>query len=301
MKFGKLEDISQVDFSLPNEPKKNDSVFDKFKTGPAEMFIGCTAWGMKEWKGSYYPQKTKADNFLFEYGKQFNTIELNSTHYGTPKTETLEKWYADTPDDFKFCPKMHKAISHRKNLGIDSDIIENTMNALSVLDDKLGPVFMQLPPYFAKDRMSVLESFFKVFPQEFQLSIELRHPSWFEDSSIMDELHALALEYEKGLLITDVSGRRDVLHMRVCEDYLMIRFVGNGLHPTDYSRVDEWIERIKFYVSKGLKKIYFFPHEPNNILAPQLADYLCTKISSEIDIKTRGPKKIESGNQLNLF
>jgi len=263
--------------------------------------IGCTGWGMKEWKGTYYPEKTKPENFLYEYGKQFNTIELNSTHYGTPKHEVLAKWYGDTPSDFKFCPKLHKAISHRKLLGTDSDIIENTINALSILNDKLGPIFMQLPPYFDSSRIDVLETFFKAFPAEFDLSIELRHPSWYEDTSVTDELQALAVEYGKGLLITDVSGRRDVLHMRICDDYLMIRFVGNGLHPTDYTRVDDWVERLKFYISKGVNKIYFFPHEPDNILAPQLADYLCGKIKSETEVTTRGPKKIDSPKQLNLF
>lgn len=301
MKFGKLEDISQVDFSLPKDPLKNNEVFDALVVGKPNLYIGCTGWGMKEWKGSYYPEKTKPENFLYEYGKQFNTIELNSTHYGTPKQEILEKWYGDTPLDFKFCPKLHKAISHRKSLGMDSDIIENTLNSLSILNDKLGPIFIQLPPYFDSSKMSLLESFFKVLPKEFEVSIELRHPSWFEDKHVTDDIHALAISYNKGLLITDVAGRRDVLHMRICSDSLMIRFVGNGLHPTDYTRVDEWVERFKLYITQGLKKIYFFPHEPDNILAPQLADYLCTKINSQIDISTRGPNRINSTKQLNLF
>ncbi len=301
MKFGKLDDISRVNFSLPDDPFINRNVFDSLKSNDPHFYIGCTGWGMKEWKGTYYPEKTKPNNFLYEYAKQFNTIELNSTHYGTPKQEILQKWYEDTPSDFKFCPKLHKAISHRKSLGIESDIIENTVNALSILNDKLGPIFMQLPPYFDSSRISDLEGFFKIFPDDFDLSIELRHPSWYEDSSLTDELHALALEYNKGLLITDVSGRRDILHMRICNDYLMIRFVGNGLHPTDYERVDEWVERLKIYISNGVNRIYFFPHEPNNILAPQLADYLCGKIKSETVVTTRGPKKIDNPKQLNLF
>jgi len=301
MKFGKLEDISQVDFALPEDPLTNQKVYENLDSKDPQFYIGCTGWGMKEWKGIYYPEKTKPENFLFEYGKQFNTIELNSTHYGTPKPEILEKWYGDTPPDFKFCPKLHKAISHRKILGIDSDIIENTVNAYSILKEKLGPIFMQLPPYFDISRASVLESFFKEFPLDIDLSIELRHPSWFEDKNFMDDFQEMAIEYNKGLLITDVSGRRDILHMRICSDYLMIRFVGNGLHPTDFERVDEWAQRLKYYISQGVNNIYFFPHEPNNILAPQLADYLYTKITSEIEITTRGPKKIDSPKQLNLF
>jgi len=305
MKFGKLADISNVDFNLPEDPGSNTAIYDSLEGGEATVYVGCTGWGMKEWKGTYYPTKTKATDFLKEYGKQFNTIELNSTHYGTPKPSTLQKWFDETPDDFMFCPKIHKAISHRKTLGTDSDIIENTMNALSVFRHKLGPAFMQLPPYFGGDRMDTLEHFFEVFPPGFDLSIELRHESWFADQAILDDLQAMCVSYDKGLLITDVAGRRDVLHMRVCNDYLMVRFVGNAtedaLHPTDIERVDQWIEQIKIYADHGLTRIYFFPHEPDNILAPDLADYLCQRITEITTLETRGPSKIQTGTQLNLF
>lgn len=304
MKFGKVEDISKIDFSLPVEPAANTAVLNGLEAKEAKVYIGCTGWGMKEWKGRYYPDKTRAADFLTEYGKQFNTIELNSTHYGTPAISTLTKWRDETPDDFVFCPKIHKAISHRKTLGTDSDIIENTVNALSTLGDKLGPCFMQLPPYFGADRLEILRTFFEVFPPEIDLSVELRHPSWYEGNAT-DEVHDLAVTYGRSLLITDVAGRRDVLHMRVCGSYLMVRFVGNAteteLHPTDYQRVDDWIGRIKYYIDQGVSEIYFFPHEPDNLLAPELAEYICQRVADLPNTTVRGPKKIPSGEQLNLF
>lgn len=305
MKFGKLSDISNVDFSMPEEPSSNAAILSKYESVNSKLYIGATGWTSKDWKGTYYPTKTKAADFLKEYAKQFNSIELNSTHYGTPKIETLQKWYDQTPADFVFCPKIHKAISHRKTLGTDSDIIENTMNALSLFREKLGPSFMQLPPYFDSSRMDDLEFFFEKFPQEFDLSIELRHESWFEDPVLLDELQDMCVTYNKGLLITDVAGRRDVLHMRICSNYLMVRFVGNAsdteLHPTDLERVDNWIQRLDYYTAQGIEKIYFFPHEPDNILAPDLADYLCRRITEITNIQARGPKKIVSDQQLNLF
>lgn len=305
MKFGKLEDISQVDFTLPSEHTENEKVFEHLQKEDAHLYIGCTGWGTKEWKGSFYPQKTRAKDFLLEYGKQFNSIELNSTHYGTPTQDTLQKWYEQTPDDFVFCPKVHKAISHRKTLGVDSDIIENTINQLSIFNEKLGPLFMQLPPYFASDRLDLLVEFFEAFPAEINLSVELRHESWFRDEHVMNELQDICIEYNKGLLMTDVAGRRDVLHMRVCNDYVMIRFVGNAneieLHPSDYARIDDWVSKLNFYHENGIKKFYFFPHEPDNILAPELAVYLCEQIEEKTSIKFRGPKKIIQNPQLNLF
>ena len=61
------------------------------------------------------------------------------------------------------------------------------------------------------------------------------------------------------------------LHMRLTTPIAMVRFVGNGLHPTDYTRIDEWVERIVSWQKMGLREVYFFTHEPDNLLAPDIA------------------------------
>ena len=52
-----------------------------------------------------------------------------------------------------------------------------------------------------------------------------------------------------------------------------IRFVGNGLHLTDYSCIDEWIERIVDWKEKGLQCVCFFLHQHDEMDTPILADY----------------------------
>ena len=48
---------------------------------------------------------------------------------------------------------------------------------------------------------------------------------------------------------------------------------------------------------------YIFPHEPDNILAPDLAEYLVKKIKSSFECEIRGPKLIDDaiGQQISLF
>lgn len=303
MKFGKLEDISTVDFTLPQEPESNEVVMHKHEeVDRCQLYVGLTAWGNKLWKGKWYPAKTKAADFLSAYSKQFNSIELNTTYYRIPKADTILKWKEQTPDDFRFCPKVVKWISHKKDLSIGTDEIEKMIDTFVLLEEKLGPFFMQLSPNFDASKIKVLANFLDFFPKGLSISIELRHPSWFENSDIKNELQDLFVHHQQNLLITDVAGRRDVAHMLLTNDYLMVRWVGNGLHETDYQRIDAWVDRLLYYKKIGIKRIYFFPHEPENLLAPEITHYLCNKLNQTGHFHVRGPENIDDHPaQLNLF
>ncbi|MCI5081280.1 MAG: DUF72 domain-containing protein, partial [Saprospiraceae bacterium] len=275
MKFGKLQDISQVDFSLPSTPEATQFVLQQQDSDtPKQFFIGCTGWSMKEWVGKVYPKNTKTKDFLQAYGKQFNTIELNTTHYRIPNTSTIEKWYQETPADFQFCPKIPQVISHSRDLGFTGGQLPAFCEAISGLKEKLGCCFIQLPPYFNTDRIKIIENFLTRWPKTMLIAFEIRHESWFQDPKALLDLHSLLVENNAAFVITDVAGRRDVLHQMVSNALTMVRFVGNGLHSTDYSRIDAWIDLLKEWLEAGLQKVYFFPHEPDNILAPELSEYV---------------------------
>ena len=264
MKFGKLSSIEQVDFSLPAEPSENSAVLQKSggKAPQLNFYIGCTGWSMKEWVGKIYPKGTKTGDYLKFYTRQFNTIELNTTHYRIPNDATIEKWSKESEPDFRFCPKVLQLISHSRNLGIGSGQIMAFCEAIQGLEEKLGCCFIQLPPYLGSDRLPVLEAFLKNWPNHIPLAVEVRHESWFNDKSQTDKWINLLSAQKTATVITDVAGRRDVLHMRLSNATAMIRFVGNSLHSTDYSRVDEWIARINHWFEQGLRQVFFFTHAP---------------------------------------
>lgn len=305
MKFGKLADISQVDFTLPVDPVENIVLFDQLSAvAEPEVYIGCTGWSMKEWVGKVYPKGAKAKDFLRHYGKQFNTIELNTTHYRIPSPEMIEKWYRETPADFRFCPKIPQTISHRKDLGVNDTALGLFCEVIVGLREKLGCCFMQLPPYFSFEDLPRLAHFLERFPREIPLAVEFRHASFFDSKDSFNAAAALLQEFEKATVITDVAGRRDVLHNRLTNAVAMVRFVGNGLHDSDYTRLDSWADKLKEWTGKGIKEVYFFPHEPDNLLAPEAADYFTNKIKTNLPgSKTRGPALINEneGEQLALF
>lgn len=300
MKFGKLENIEGVDFKLPTDHPNNSNLSKELiRTAPSNFHIGCTSWTTKEWKGKVYPEKTKAADFLLAYGRQFNTIELNTTHYRIPKPEYVQKWVDQTPADFKFCPKLLQLISHSRDLGMGTNRIKEFCNVISLFEDKLGMCFIQLPPYFGIDRLPILESFLKVFPAELPLAVELRHESFYQSKDNLAKTIDLLIKYKRTFLITDVAGRRDILHMALTSSSTMVRFVGNNLHETDYSRMDEWVMKLNSWKAYGLKSVYFFPHEPDNIFAPEISQYLSHRLKKDDNFKVRGPKLIEQ--QKSLF
>ena len=77
------------------------------------FYLGCAIWSYKEWVGNLYPPKSPAKDFLSLYSRRFTTVEGNTTFYAIPSAETIEKWVAQTPPGFKFCPKLHRQITHQ--------------------------------------------------------------------------------------------------------------------------------------------------------------------------------------------
>jgi uncharacterized protein YecE (DUF72 family) len=313
MDFGKLPTIEGVDFSLPPAHEATLHLLNKQQTNHAfNIYIGCPVWAVKEWQGHLYPQHTPEKQFLYHYTRQFNTIELNTTHYRTPDEATANKWYAESATGFKFCPKLLQTITHEYKLTgkIADELTTTFFGAVALLKEKLGIVFMQLPPYFATKDYAMLENFIKrhFLPTEklggisnTPFAIEFRHESWFASPQNFEKVSKLLENYQISTVICDVAGRRDVLHQRLTTSTLILRFVGNGLHPTDYTRTDEWVERLKTYFEQGLQTAYLFIHEPNNIKAPEMAAYWLQELNKKLKINLKSPLFYQQKLNNSLF
>jgi uncharacterized protein YecE (DUF72 family) len=150
----------------------------------------------------------------------------------------------------------------------------------------------------------MLENFVKDFPVGVPLAVEARHEDWFNNAAIFNRLFNLLEEYHISPVISDVSGRRDVLHMRLTTETLLVRFVGHGLHPTDFTRIDDWTERLGEWFDKGLSQVFFFIHEPKEVFTPEMAIYFLSRLEKMGGVETRGPALMEQpplGEQMSLF
>ncbi|MEM1327733.1 MAG: DUF72 domain-containing protein [Bacteroidota bacterium] len=305
MKFGYLKNIDHVEFQQPLPRQETIDYLQQRETDEQtpKFYIGATGWSTKEWVGQIYPKGTKTTDFLKYYGEQFNSIELNTTHYRIPTGELVEKWKAATPDDFRFCPKIPQSISHRNDFGLSNGLLKRFTDVITELEDRLGCCFMQLPPYFDSGRLPQLEQFMRLFPDHIPLAVEVRHESWFQNDATFQQFVETCRRQNIATVVSDVAGRRDVMHTAVSTDKWVIRFVGNALHPTDYKRVDEWIQLLKIYIKNGLKEIYFFPHQHEEPVVPPIAAYILEQVEKELKILVRGPDvdKYQQGEQMSLF
>lgn len=302
MDFGKLSNVDHVNFDLPPLDYKVLEYIRKNKgTAPAKLYIGAPLWGVPSWIGKVYPYGTKAKDYLRNYALQFNTIELNTTHYRIPTKENVTRWKDSVPKDFKFCPKFPQEISHSHMLrGVD-ELAKIFCNSIEILEENLGVSFLQLPPNLSIRDGSYLKQFIQSLPKNFKLAIEFRHPSWFIDNVVHPKVSDYLSSQSINTVITDVAGRRDVLHMSITGPSLFVRFVGNNLHPSDFTRIHEWTNIIKRLLSEGLDTVYFFIHQPGDTLIPDLVSYFIDQLSHSQIIISKKPEIINEPQQINLI
>ena len=285
MIFGKVEDPLIVDFTLPADHAGTRKALRQSKKNP-QIYVGCAKWNRTDLKG-FYPRGTKDE--LTYYSTQFNSIELNTTFYRILDVQLVENWRDKTPEDFKFFPKITNTISHYKRLREVRSLVDEFCLNVSHFEEKLGMVFLQLHDNFTHKDFDRLKEFITSFPVGIPLAVELRNYSWFNDEQISTELYSF-LE-EKGItnIIVDTAGRRDLLHMRLTTPTAFIRYVGAN-HPSDYTRLDDWVERAGNWFENGLENLYFFVHQNIEEESPLLSTYFIQKLNEKLHLQIRGPE-----------
>jgi len=296
MEFGKvnLEDLDRIDFSLRAEPATNKKVLGGKPAKQSKVYLGCAKWGRPEWVGKIYPPKTKERNFLQHYVEHYNSIELNATHYKIIGAKGISKLKEKAKGkDFRFCPKMYQGVTHRGTLKGKEFLTREFLRGVQAFEEKLGPIFVQVSETFSPNRKDDLFKFMLSLPKELQFFLEVRHPAWFSKEKHREELFDFLSSNKIGAVITDTAARRDCVHMRLTIPKVFIRYVGNSLHRTDYTRSDAWVQRMKYWLENGLQELYFFMHMHDEATSPELTLYLVERLNKECELNLIKPKFIE--------
>ena len=271
------------------------------------LYLGCPVWSFKGWVGNFYPKGTKTSDFLREYASRLTTIEGNTTFYAIPAEKTIANWLEQTPESFRFCLKIPKAISHN---GILQDYIDRAIAFVDVmrpLASRLGPMFLQLPPSYSPKLMPDLATFLDAFPNDVRLGVEVRHLDWFEDEH-RNALNELLADHDMARVVIDTRPIRDLagdalikgsayesllearerkpnlpVFEEVTTDFTFLRFIGHPEMEHNQPFISEWADRVVDQLSAG-KDAYVFCHSPDNYLAPYIAREFHHQISSRIKI-----------------
>lgn len=291
MEFGHLQNIENINFTLPSDNAGTIKVLGGVKANKCSVYVGCPIWAEPGFVGKIYPGKAKSKDYPKYYSHQFNSIELNISHYKSLDQDTVEHLIDVTSSDFKFFPKVNKIISHTPFIKQNADYMKELMANNQHFKQKLGIPFLQLPPNYDSTKLDDLLSFCDDAALS-RCAIELRHESWFKNEIILKHLCNYFYKNNLTLLQTDTAGRRDVLHQRLTTKTALIRFVANDLHATDYVRMNEWITRLKHWIDNGLEEVFFFIHTPTHNLMPELAIYFITEFNKKTGMNLRLPKII---------
>lgn len=117
---------------------------------------------------------------LARYAGRFSAVEINSSFYRPHQPKTYAKWASMVPDGFRFAVKFPRAVTHDARLRAPDRAIDTFAMQVSALDDRLGPILVQLPPSLTFDA-PVADAFFSALRDAIDTPVvcEPRHATWF--------------------------------------------------------------------------------------------------------------------------
>ncbi len=287
--------------------------------------LGCPVWANKDWVGLLYTKGAKPKQYLSQYAEVFNTIEGNPTFYGLPKEEVVQRWKQDTPPHFRFCFKFPQQITHTHKLLNVEEATQRFFQILKPLEEKIGLLFLQLPPTFNKTGLPVLKKFLSTLPKHFHYAVEVRQDDFYDSANPAEQqLNDLLSQFQMNRAIFDTVA----LHAIETEDIRMRDtqrrkpkmkeyFTATGNHPflrfVGHETVDPNMERLKYlakvvaqWIEEKRHPFVFMHSPPDDREAPQLCrkfhEILSTRISTIGSIPPwPGEEEQKKPQQKNLF
>jgi uncharacterized protein YecE (DUF72 family) len=202
-----------------------------------KIHIGTSGWSYKHWRGLFYPDKLAAGKWLDYYKGTFSTTEINGSFYRLPTEETVRKWTEGVPEDFLFCPKISRYLTHMKKLRDPEEPLERFFSIFGTMTKKMGPVLIQLPPML-QFKYNVAEHFYRLLKinySAYNFVVEVRHDTWLQEQSL-----TLMTAYDIGFVISQSDGIFPYAEVITAEN-IYVRFHGPAqLYASSYS--DEALE-----------------------------------------------------------
>jgi uncharacterized protein YecE (DUF72 family) len=219
--------------------------------------VGTSSWSHDSWKGTVYAHGSKPGEYLSQYARRFDTVEIDATWYRIPSEKLVLKWLHDTPDDFVFSAKVPSVITHEKRLvGCEGELKE-FLRVMDLLGKKRGPLVFQFPYDFKPDQFETLEKFLRTLPSGFKFALEIRHKGWLSDR-FYDLLGSLKI----AMVLQDLVWMPKL--DRLTADWTYVRWIGDRkkieAQTTTWEQIivdrtkemGEWAPRIQKFLDDGV-------------------------------------------------
>ena len=198
---------------------------------PGLIRLGTSSFTATGWERTFYPQGLKSRDYLCYYATKYDTLEVDSTYYGTPAINTVRGWYLKTPKHFVFALKAPQEITHEKVLAGVDDAFNEFLRVTEPLGEKLGIILLQFP-YFSKNAfadgnefLKRLAPFLEKLPQHPRFALEIRNKSW-----LGPPLYDLLRTYKVALAFVDhpwMPRPQEWNDEAITSDFVYIRWLGD--------------------------------------------------------------------------
>lgn len=281
------------------------------------FYLGCAVWSYKGWLGSFYPPKTPVKDFLSLYSQRLTTVEGNTTFYAVPDEKTVTRWQQETSNEFKFVPKFSKTITHEGLLQPKITEAIAFIERMKQLGDRLGSIFIQLPPNYSPAYLKDLTLFLQeLSTQNVQLCLEVRHLHWFKEPYSV-QLTNLLENHQIARVLLDTrpiynapddpqinSERRKPqvpLQPHVTSNLALVRFISHPERKWNQTYLEEWVKQVDQWLKQGIT-VYFFVHCPIEEQSPYTAHYFQELLEKAgVKVPTLPWNELDKLDQLKLF
>ena len=207
-------------------------------------------WSYKFWVGKLYPERTKPREYLTEYAKTMNSVEVDATFYRIPSISTVEAWRDAVPESFKFAVKFPKSVTHIQGLAYDPEKLEVFLRHIDVFREKLGPLLLQFPP-FLKPTHTALDDLIEKLPKHWLIAAEFRNKRLFTE-----ETYRLLRDHGVALVSTNKPGSPEVetagfAYIRLEGDRKSVNGQKGEIEVNRGTETEGWTSKIKKSLDSG--------------------------------------------------
>ncbi len=233
---------------------------------PGRARIGTSGYQYDHWKGVFYPDDIKKQDWFTFYARHFDTVEINNTFYNLPSEHTFEQWRKQAPENFCYTLKFSRYGTHLKHLKDPEDSIGTFLAHATRLGDLMGPILVQLRPNW-KVNAERLRTFLKTAPDKYRWAVEFRDESW-----LCEEIFSILEEHNAALCVHDMIEDHP---KRVTADWVYLRFHGEQ-YAGSYSEsaLRNVAERIRKHLDDGRDVYAYFNNDAEGAAAHNAQDLI---------------------------
>jgi uncharacterized protein YecE (DUF72 family) len=212
------------------------------------LYAGASGFSYPSWKGGFYPDDAKPEDFLRLYAGRVNAVELNNTFYRVPPEDQFDRWAAQTPEGFRFGVTLSRRLtSFGRVEGVDE-----FCRMARRLGDRLGPLRVKIPQ--ARDD-GFLRLLLDSLDPEVPVAVDFRHDSWHDPE------------------VTARLDERGVVRAGAWDGEAAFRYLRLREPPYDEAALAVLARKIRPLVVAGVDVYAFFRHE-DEPTAPLYAERL---------------------------